>query len=272
MAYDLIEVSNIQGKPIFLYEFELDGKYWRYASCGYDFIHMGNKYEGLSISDDGIKQTGDATSDALNITLPVTAGVAQLYIGTPPSRQLFVTIRHGHDGEPQAAVAYVGEITQANFPTPGTIALMALGLMESLDREGLRLGWQRTCPYAVYDESTCKVNKELHATVAVLSGAAVDVITSDAFATLPDGRLNGGFVEWVNPDRGRETRGIIEHLGNQVRLFGLADNMYYGLEVKAYPGCDQSREMCITLFNNLPNNGAHKHMPGISPFDGNPLY
>lgn len=272
MTYALIETSNILGEPIYLYEFDLDGHYWRYASSSYDVMHTGNTYSGLAVADDGIKQSGDATSDALNITLPITSGVAQLYIGTPPSRSLFITIRHTHHGEPEAAVCYSGEVTQANFPSPGVIVLMCLSIMNSLDREGLRLGWQRTCPYAVYDQATCKVDKSLHATPAVLTSAVGDVIQAPEFATLPDGRLNGGFVEWFNPERGNETRGIVEHLGTQVRLFGISDGMYYGLHVTAYPGCDLSEETCINVFDNLLNNGAHKHMPGVSPFDGNPVY
>lgn len=272
MAYQLIEVSNELGIPVYLYEFNLEDKYWRYASTAFDVEHAGNTYIGISIFDDGIKQQGDVTTDAFNVTLPSSTALAQLYIGTPPSRSLFLTVRHTHHGEPQAAVCYVGEVTQANFPAPGSVQLVCLSLFESLEREGLRLGWQRTCPYAVYDQSTCKVNKALHAIPAVVIGVSGDVVTADAFGEVPEGRLNGGFIEWTNPERGSEVRGIVEHVGNQIRLLGLSDGLYYGLPLTAYPGCDQLEETCIEVFDNLPNNGAQKDMPGISPFDGNNMY
>lgn len=271
MAYELIEVSNDQGQPIFLYEFQLQSTVWAYTGAATDKIIGGRRYTQCAISDDGIKQSGDASADVLNITAPSTIGPAQLYVGTPPASPVYVRIRHMHEGDTEAPLVYVGEVTQADLATPGTARISALPLAASMEREGLRLGWQRTCPYSVYD-SSCKVKKEDHALHATITQVENGLVTAPEFASVPSGRLNGGFLEWSHPIRGVEMRTIEEHIGDSIRMFGLSDGLYYGLKVIAYPGCDLMASTCHDVFNNLGNNGSVPHMPGKSPFDGTPVF
>lgn len=272
MSFDIIEVSNEWGRLIQLYEFQLGTTIWRYCTGPVDRIAGGHRYTSCPISDDGIKQKGDASSDTMNVTVPSDIGVAQVFIGTPPSAPMYLRIKRTHEGDNQVLMAYAGEITQVNFPTPGMAKMVVLPLSATMNREGLRLGWQRTCPYALYDPMTCRVNKADFATDAVIISAQGDVVQALAFGDLPNGRLDGGYLEWDHPVRGKEMRGIVEHVGDSVRMFGLADGLYYGLAVKAYPGCNLTSSACHNVFNNLNNYGGFPHMPGKSPFDGNPVF
>lgn len=272
MAFHDLETSNDRGQPIFLYEFILNDKSWRYATSAQDKLVAGNIYVGCQISDDGIKQAGDASTDTLTITAPSTIGPARAFLGTPPSSTMYVRIRHMHEGDSEAPLMYFGEVLQISYAAPDTVSVMCLPLSALMEREGLRLTWQRTCPYALYDPVTCKVDKSAYALEATIREAANGIVKAPEFAEVPSGRLNGGFLEWIDPMRGRELRTIEEHVGDTVRMFGLSDGLYYGLKVTAYPGCDLRMTTCHEVFNNLDNYGGAPFMPGKSPFDGTPVF
>ena len=272
MSFDQIENSNAEGRPVFLYSFNLGAATWRYTSSDEDRIVSGFKWTAVPISDDGIKLTGEATTDALAITAPSTIGPVQVFIGTPPSQEIIVNVWHLHEGDSEAALCYAGELAQVDFPQPGQAKMICHTLSASMQRDGLRFGWQRACPYAVYDELTCKVKKEDHGVAAVIISASNGVVNAAELASKPDGTFIGGFIEWEHPVRGREYRGIEDHVGENITMFGLTDGLYYGLKVTAYPGCNRTAQMCRELFDNLDEFGGVPHMPGKSPFDGDPVF
>lgn len=272
MAFSPIEISTDEGLPIVLYQFRLGMTLWNYCSATEPVTFAGSVYQPQPISSGGVKQSPDASSDALTIDLPARLGVAQVFIGTPPSSRVTVGIRHMHAGDTDAPLIYVGEISQVDMPQPGTARLTCQANSATLAREGLRLSWQRTCPFALYDLATCKVLNVLHRTQATLLTADAGVISAAEFAELEDGALDGGYIEWEHPVRGTERRGIESHLGAEVTLLGLTDGLYHGLSVWAYRGCNRTPEVCNTVFNNLMNYGGTPHMPGKSPFDGDPVF
>lgn len=272
MAFNELETSSYLGRPVVLYEFELESTKWRYASSARDKVVGGQRYTACPIQDDGVKQSGEVSSDTLTITAPASIGPANVFIGSPPSGTMLVRIRHMHEGDSEAPVVYVGEVLQIDYAQAGQVSIQCLPLSALMEREGLRLAWQRTCPYVLYDPATCKVDKSQYAVPAIVLSAEKGIVKAAEFASLPNGYLSGGFLEWNDPIRGREFRGIEEHAGDAVKLFGLTDGIHYGLRVTAYPGCDLRTETCAQRFNNLLNYGGVPHMPGKSPFDGTPVF
>lgn len=272
MAFDPIETSNDEGNPSRAYEFRLGNASWRYTSAPEDVVMSGFTWKAIPISDDGTKLTGDATTDAIKITGPDTMGAAKLFMGTPPSAEIGVIIYNYHNSDRVPVVDYVGVVNQADWPQPGTATLMCESLFATMERNGLRFGWQRACPYALYDPRNCTVDKSLYAVQVTVTEAKHGIITSQDFLSHPSGYFNGGFATWQHPVRGMEHRGIEEHAGNQVRMFGTSDGIYTGLVMTAYPGCNRTGQMCHERFNNLDNYGGVLDMPGRSPFDGNPVF
>lgn len=272
MSFNPIEISTDQGRPTILYEFALGTTVWRYTSGPENVSFLGQTYTQCPISNETIKQSTDASSDALQVMLPSRLGVAQVFIGSPPANKVLMRMRQMHAGDTEAPLVYVGEVLQADWPEPGYTRLVAFNLSASLAREGLRLAWQRTCPFALYDRLTCKVSRGPHGTPAILTGAGAGAVVAPEFATQPDGTFDGGFIEWEHPVRGTERRGIEGHVGDTLALFGLSDGLYHGLPVIAFRGCDRRIETCNTVFNNLANYGGVPSMPGKSPFDGDPVF
>ncbi|ENL7150948.1 phage BR0599 family protein [Salmonella enterica subsp. enterica serovar Newport] len=272
MSYNIIETSNDNGRPVFMYEFRLLDKYWRYTSADAKVSALGSIWEPMGVSDDGIKQTGEAKTDALNLTLPNSNPVVGLFIGTPPGSPVTLTIRRMHLDDNDPVVCYVGtvdSINQGENPTVATVTCSTLSA--TMDRNGLRLSWSRGCPHALYD-GQCRVNKEAFRVDATILTVGAGTVTAAAYATRPDGYFAGGFIEWIDPVYGVERRGIETHTGNTITIFGTVDGLAGGYILKTYPGCPRTSAACDTIFNNLANFGGIPSLPDCSPFDGNPIF
>jgi hypothetical protein len=271
MPFNNDENSIEDGRPIQLYRFSLNGNFWRYTNADADVVKAGETWLAIPISDDGINQTGEAASDALTITTTTDMVPAQLYMSYPPARPVQVAIFQAHEESTDIRAMYVGEVTQHNIPQPGTSYFTCETIAATMSREGLRLGWQRTCPYALYDPVTCKVDKNAFAVPGTVAGIVDNVVTLPELAAEPTGRFDGGFVEWTDPVRGIERRGIESQIGGALTMFGTADGIELAMSIIAYPGCRRTTGACITFFN-LDNYGGVPAMQGKSPFDGTPVF
>lgn len=273
MAYDLIETSQEDGRPVYLYRFILGESTWRYTSADEDVVTPGDVvWQAVPISDDGITQSGEASSDAMRITADSSIGPAVAYRGSPPSNTIQLVVFRTHEGDfSDIVVAYAGEISEINYPTPSSVIITCEALSATMRRSGLRLGWQRTCPYALYDPMTCKVNLGLYGISGTIDDITGFTITVDALAAQPDGKFTGGFIQWDDPVRGTERRMIESQDNGDLVMFGTTTDLTVGTPILAFPGCARTMAACGD-FNNLPNYGGFPHMPGKSPFDGDPVF
>jgi uncharacterized phage protein (TIGR02218 family) len=266
MTFATYEESVEDGRPIRFYRFTLGATVWRYTSADEDLTIGGELWKRRPISDDGIKQTGDATTDALNITGPNNIGPVVIYMSGAPQTPIKVEVIESHVGLTVLRVIYVGEVVQVNSNRPGSAVITCQSLSASMRRQGLRLGWSRTCDYAHYDPLTCKVSKAAFAVAAVVQSVNGFVVTMDV--TGPgNGFFTGGFAEWVHPVRGFHAVTIESHTGAQMTMFDDTSDMHEGMQLTLYPGCARTEAAC-RVFNNILNYGGCSKMPGKSPFDG----
>lgn len=273
MSYELIEVSNDYGEPIFLYEFTVGKKVWRYTPSTEPVAANGEMFMPIKIDDDGISQTGESQTDTTKIRIDFNADIVELFKVTPPIDQIVIRRMVRHEFDPDVAVNYVGFVTQANFGEIGQVELECITLSPTMQRNGLRLYWARTCPYVVYDRATCRVRKEDYAVYAKVEKAANGIVTAKELGTKENGYFAGGYVEWDSERTGAlEMRSIDEHDGDQIRLLGRSDGIPVGVQLRAYPGCPKTIEVCRARFGNESNYGGYPHLPGKSPFNGDPLY
>lgn len=280
MSFDTIETSNQDGKPIALYEFTQgvypsNGRAWFYNSSDrditYDHPVFGSTvYVAESIMDEGIEVSGGSEENEATIDLPLSNAVAQLFNGTPPSTQINITIRHMHYGDTDAPIDWMGFISSRKIPQDGQAQLLCNALVATFTRSGLRLGYERQCPHPLYATTTCKAVKV--PVTCVITGLTGQSVTADAFGDSLDGKFNGGYFEWSIVGTLTEARMIDQHVGTTVTILGLTDGLEVGMTITAYIGCDRSRVGCNTDHNNLPNYGGIAHMPGRSPFDGDPVF
>lgn len=284
MTFSAYEESTEGGRPIRLYRFTLGAVVWRYTNADEDLTFNGAVYRAVAITDDGAKQTGDATSDDLYIDAQSDIGPALAFASSAPYEPIKVEVLNTHEGETTPQIIYIGEIVQVNWPTPGRARITSHTLSATMRRIGLRLGWQRTCPFAVYDPLTCHANKATYAVpVRIEDIDGAKITSSDVFdvlgtygaawgVTVPHSTLPnifaGGFVEWEDPQHGVKRIAIEQHVGSQITLFEAPVGLVPGMQITAYPGCRQTEQWCEGLFHNLPWYGGFSRMPGKSPFDG----
>ncbi len=272
MSSDAREISLVGGQPVRLYLFERGASTrWAYNSSDRDISFNGIDYLGRAISDDGIRQSGQSSADALEVVGPATLGVAQLYRGVPPSDEINLTIRDLHFGEADALVRWSGSISDIDFSAQDRCKIRCESLAASMAQEGLRLSWDRACPHALGDR-LCRVDMDVYAvagTVITLDGISVSATTWAGYA---DGWFAGGWVQWPVGGGEFDRRGIETQVGGLLTLLGGSDGIALNDVLTAYPGCTRTIEVCHGKFANSDNYGGINHLPGRSPFDGNPVF
>jgi uncharacterized phage protein (TIGR02218 family) len=273
MSFTDFELSNYDSIPLTFYEFRLGDTIWRYTNCPADITIGVNTYTAIAISDDGLKQTGEVDSDELKITLPSDATFNTMFIGTPPSEEILVTIKRRNFGSTDLVVVWVGTVkSNKRLPARTTREISCKMLIASLNRPGLRLSWGRNCPHALYDQS-CRVDPDDYATVVTVSNVIGNQIFSTGIDALADHYLTGGYLEFVRAGIDAvERRAIDSHVGNKITVLGLADGILIGDSITVYPGCNRTIAECDAKFDNVPNYGGFPHLPGKSPFDGGPVF
>lgn len=273
MTFDLRERSLDDGQPIRLYEFIHGQTAWRYCSGDRDQFVQTKTWASLAggITDSGVRQSGDPTSDALTIEAPGDLPVVDLFRAAPPTEEVVVTVRTLHSGDPEALVTWSGSLSDANRRGLDRVELVCQSLLASMARGGLSLSWERACPYATYDHN-CGANRELFKTSGTLLTVGGATVEAAAFGAHPDGWFTGGFIEWTTATGVRERRFVKAHAGPVLTLLGGSAGLSVGLAVDAYAGDDRSAATCRDKFGNLDNHGGMPSLPGKSPFDGDLVF
>lgn len=133
MPFTTRENSVFGGSPIKLYEFHRASGgadlYWRYNTSESDLVFSGATFKAIPISDDGVKQSGEAAGTDFIITMPAVEDFPQMFRGSGPvpSDQVFVTMRRLHAGE-TATVSEPLWSTGTNVSSGGTsVTVLAAG-------------------------------------------------------------------------------------------------------------------------------------------------
>ena len=271
MSYDAAERSNYDAVPTTLYEFAIGANAWRYSTGERDETVGGHVYTAMPISDNGIVQSGDVQNDDFTVTLPSNAGVAALYVATPPSQPVYLTVRKLNMGEAEAPVVWVGTVKSAKRLTQAAVEVACKVLTSSLNRNGLRLAWSKGCPHALYDRN-CRADPASFDAAVQIQTMTGGSITAPGLALLPTDYLAGGFLEWELLPGVTERRAIETHSGNTIVLLGTTDGLAVAQWITVFPGCSRTTSTCELKFNNLSNYGGFPHMPSKSPFDGDPVF
>jgi uncharacterized phage protein (TIGR02218 family) len=267
MTFNAYETGLDTGKPVRLYDFSYGTTHWRYTSASVDVAYGGYTWESVAISDDGIRQTGETSAEALAITAPRDIAPAQKFIGITPTREIAVKIRDLHQGDGEAIICWVGHVQQVGWPEIDRCKITCQSLSASMARNGLRLCWMRSCPHTLGD-SQCRVllsSYKVSTSVQSFDGSS---ITTLAVATQAEDYYSAGYIEWVDAWGATDQRMIELHSGSTLQLLGGTSGLSLGLSINVFPGCARIAEVCNIKFNNMPNYGGHPYIPGESPFDG----
>lgn len=274
MSFADLEASNQDAIPVSLYQFLIGDVSWFYASTDYpvDLMIDGEKFtfEPLPISDSGVMASGDPTSDEFTVTMPITEFV-DLFQNNPPSITCYLIVRRKNRGATDAPIYWFAEVRGVKRTNGVTAEVTASALSASFQRKGLRLSYSRGCPYALYD-LCCRVKPEDFVQGATVRDFSGTTFTLDQPVPHPAGYFDGGYFEWTRPEGIIERRMIEALEGDVVSVLGTTDGLSVGVAVNLFPGCGRTAEECDVKFNNLPNYGGFRHLPGKSPFGSDPVF
>jgi uncharacterized phage protein (TIGR02218 family) len=276
MSFNARETSTESGQPIRCYRFVFED-----GSRDFGFTSAPNlttlipiagalMFLPVAIKDDGLRSTGDKIADTMTITAPSDIEPAQWFVRSPPTRTVRVIIYDKHHADDEFLVTYTGEVREVSFDEIGQCKFICGAIGDSMDREGLRLCWERTCTHTIYDDE-CKLIAAFFGVDVFVMSLTADSVQVDGLAGQPDGKFNGGFLQFQHPVKGQLYKTIRKHVGSTLSIFEGTTDIFAGTQIRVYPGCDHTPATCQS-FGNYNNYGGVPSLPGKSPFDGNPVF
>lgn len=282
MTFDAKEQSLEGGDPINLYRFQYGASSFFYYTDAEETISFsGDDYAPIPITHDNIRSNGSLDYATLSINLPMDADVCDLFLTYPPSREVSLIIRAGHASDTEFPVKWTGRVIGCDW-SPPEATLSCQPISTALLRPGIRRRYSVPCPYALYDQNTCKANEAaatVATTVSSVSGAVIGLPTN-WHGSFSAAKFNGGKAKWTNSDNGLpEVRRILSADANSMRVAGLVRGLSATDAINVVLGCnrqesgfDDPNTDCDNLHNNLANHGGMPFLPKDNPVEENKFY
>lgn len=271
MSYDTAERSNYDAEPVALYSFQIGPNGWNYINAEEPETLMGVVYQPLAVSDNGQSMSGEMSADDFTVTIAKEAAFLTLFRSTPPSAEITLTVRHWNRGEPDSPIVGTYLVRSAKRSDDVSWEVVCRAYTASLNRNGLRLGYGRGCPHALYDQN-CMVDPNEHKFVGAVATFTGTSFTVANIVGQVENYFAGGYFEWEWIPGVIERRAIETSNGALINVLGTTDGLAIGTQVSIFPGCDRTTAMCNGRFANILNYGGFPHMPGKNPFDGTPVF
>lgn len=274
MSYPDLDTSEADARPVELYYFsrgatpsEPAPEEWRFTSAQYDFdtefllYPFGGIYASRSIRRNEVAQSSERGRNTLQLTVPRDFEIVEEFRRVPVPGAIGLTLMqvHQRDFDYQFVQLWSGRVLSAQWDN-ASAQLSCEPTSASLERNGLRRLYSRTCTHALYD-GLCRVVPQ--PVSMLVSDQAGTRLLLDGAALLPD-EFAGGWVE-AAADGGRKTM-IVNHTDTEATLIHPVE-FEHGEAVLLYRGCDKSVAVCEGRFDNLPNYGGFPFIPDKNPFD-----
>jgi hypothetical protein len=274
VSSDAREKSWEDGAPVEYYEFIRGNTFLRYNTSDRNLYSGGNLYVSLrGLSRERIAQGIERNKLTITVRIPRGGDIESWWRPYPSSATVGLTVYGGHIGEGDARVRWIGRVVQPKFSTT-TLTLLGEPTTTTAKKSGPQQCWQRGCMHVLYKQGDglCNANRDTFAVPATLLTVDGAVLTAAEFASLPSGRLAGGYLEFVTLDGSSARCSISTHSGTQISIYYPNIELAPGTVVTAYPGCKHTIQDCNDFFDNAVNYGGDANSPETSPFNGNPVF
>lgn len=278
MAHNDIEISQRSGQPVQLFLFTYGTGVFAFTNADFPVLYDGVTYVPETIKTDDFKADGKAKDKELKIEVPITNSLAQEILFYPPDDLIAVRIREGHVASASSAPDWLQEVSVPTtfigtlFESTRSGAICTFVCESSsagMSRPGLRLNYQRQCPYALYSErcGASRVAATDTATVVSVSGNAV-TLNSGWYGATDLVNYIGGQLEWTTSS-GIAIRTILRAEGDVVYISGPARGLAATASVNVILGCPRTMAGCRSLHSNILNYGGQASIPQFHPFGKN---
>lgn len=280
MTRDALESSLDKGRPVELYEFRYgpdDANVYRYTDGDQTVEFGGQDFTPLALKRGRITATGTTDKTSITVNLPVSSPVCELFRVYAPPYPVLLTIRGGHQNDPDAdfAVVWTGRVLSCNRMSGQRFqaALTCEMASTSIKRPGLRRNYQFTCPH-VFCGAKCGLNAadwQITATVTALTGAGV-TFGSGWNGAVDWQKYMGGLLTFLDDAGITNYRTILRSSdGLTLSLSGPTTGMTVGSDVTLLRACNHQLDQCTDDFSNVLNYGGHPWIPLSNPIKTNPF-
>lgn len=268
-------------KPKELYRFTEGSQVYTLTSADADEPYNGEVYTSTTIGRDESEQKNELSKANINVTVPLDNEMGRRWMKSILDTVVGLTIFSKDLDTGNVVVIWKGRLSSVK-PDQASIKLVFESVFTSLRRPGLRGKYQRSCPHVLYGRG-CNLDKSDFAVNSIITAVDGVSVTATSAALQPDGFYNAGMIE--GPDGA--LRFIVKHAGTQLTLIrpleslaeGLANDGYgngYGMAygqftANIYPGCDRTKETCLSKFSNLDNYGGYPFIPLENPMAGSSI-
>lgn len=277
MLADFI-TSRFFGRPIELFKFSYGPRtedVYLYTDSETPITYGGQTYTPVPIQRGATSNTGTLDKTTLEVSMPHTLKVPQMFRVYPPGTTVGLTILQGQAGDPdnQFVAVWVGRAISVSFE--GIEAKVSCEpISTSFRRTGLRRNYQYMCPHVVYGPR-CRADKPSATTAVSVFSLVGRTVTLSGI--LPSADLHvGGMLEWTTSVGLPESRTILATATvaskTVLTLTGFPSGLTAGMSASAVRGCKHTLTSCKDDHNNAVNFGGHPWIPlknpigNVSPF------
>ena len=268
MTFAARETHRLNGRPFHLYTFTYGPEATsvrHYTNLATEFVYGGETFYPLRIEHGEVVSSGTLDKTGLEIRLPESGPIPDLYRDEMPSSVVSLIIRQGHVGDGDFKVHWAGKVVGTSYEDE-LMVLSCEPISSSMRRSGLTRDYQYTCPLVLYGKQ-CRASRAAgtssHTVVAVDGG----VITLAANWTTEERRRHylGGVFEWAAAGGRVNRRSIISASATELTLSAAASGLLAGATVSLVLSCDKTMSTCRTVHSNILNYGGQPEIPLVNP-------
>lgn len=263
MSFEARETGTATGAPLECYRFSQGSSLWLWTSADRSVVLPSGTYSPTTLTRGDLDHSNEDEGGSLQLTVPRTNQVAQLFAAEIPSTPVLLTVFRCHRGEEtDVRVRFVGSVSAARLAGPEAV-LLCQPWRATFRRTVPALRYQSQCNWSLYGTG-CGVSPTAFRDLATVGSVAGAVVTSPDFAVRADHWFRNGWLEAP----GGERRWIVAHVGNSVTLMYPLSTLLPGQQVSVYAGCDRTESACATKFANLANHFGFPRIPTRNPHGG----
>lgn len=274
MTFDARETSRLNGRPFHLYAITYgpEAKSARYyTNLATEFVHGVDDdgdpiiYRPLPIEHGEVVSSGNLDKTTLDVRLPESGPIPDLYRDEIPSSVVSLIIRQGHSGDSDFKVHWAGTVVGTAYEDDVMI-LTCEPISASMRRSGLTRDYQYTCPLVLYGKR-CRASRAAATTLHSIVGVDGAVITLPADWTTEARRRHfvGGIIEWSVGGGRKSRRAIISAGATTLTLSAAASGLVAGGQASLTLSCDKTMDTCRGVHANILNYGGQHEIPLVNP-------
>lgn len=286
--FDLLEKSRFGGRPVRLFRFQRQNAIWWFAQADREVDAGSATWHAAQIERDEIRQTSERAKDKIKIRMaylrdpnanpvdiPATQSLGDLWHPYIPSDPVSVMCFSHHYGDTDPPVMeWSGEVAQPEY-TDVELTLTCIPGKAIAEAKNQGAKFQRACwkePYSTGLKG-CNLNPDDFDIAGTLTDVTGLTVKAAAFASAPLSLLQGSF-RWprtIQAHNGAieiiESRTIVQHSGDTVRLLYGGAGLAVALAVVGRPSCPGTYAACEARENTI-NYGGAIYKPVKNPMEG----